>query len=132
MSEAFIENLKMTLLIIGKAGSKEKDCPISWDLYARMIDWLFKDPTSVVSQYKKNSLSLEKKLKDEGKTIESAIKQNDRSIFTHIDLFPSDISKSYGSYINWYSTFLQQKMDQEIIAKLMLFISKMNDQIKKL
>jgi hypothetical protein len=127
MSEAFIENLKMTLLIIGKAGSKESDCPITWNLYSGMIEWLFRDPAKVISQYKKNAGSLAGKLKEEGKTVEGAIKNKDRSIFTHIDLFPADVSKQYGSYINWYSIFLQKRLEDKIVDKLMSFVAKMND-----
>jgi hypothetical protein len=135
MSESLITNLKYTLLIIGKAGTREKDCPVSSTVYGTMIDWLFGDRGNypkIIKKYRESRVLLDDRLQEEGKSFDDVIAQGDRTIFKYIDLFPETTMKEYGAYLRWFSEYLRTRVDDRVIGIISKYITAMDSNIKRL
>lgn len=128
MSESLVKNLKFMLLIIGKAGTRESDCPVSSSLYGAMISWMFDDVSNhpkIIDQYIENRRILDSTI---GHDISEAMK--DRSLFKHINLFPESIRDKYGEQINWFSRYLANRASDKVIDVLYRYIVAMDSNIK--
>lgn len=131
---AIITNFKNMLLYIGKIGSRNSECPMNDKLLGTFIDYLFNDQARVSRipiKYMESRQKLDALYQQKGMTVEQAIKNRDRSIFKHIELFPENLSSQYSDYIKWFSTFLAEEMEEKYIVYIWLYLDKIDEQCLK-
>ena len=129
MSEPLVKNLKNMLLIIGKAGCQQSDCPVPSKLYETMIMWLFDDVgnrSKITTEYASRRKQMEKAMNDDGLSLDEALASRDRTIFRYIDLFPSWVREKHGDKIEWFSSFLMSRATDRVVEYLCRYIEAMD------
>lgn len=143
MSSSFNINFKYCLQYIGKASSKEKDCPLNTFLLDKLINYIFNDTaraSTLIDQYRDSKSDVDKKYAqfhtDDPSyngpiNTDDALSKKDRDLFKYIDLFPKSVSDKYPEYILWFSRFLTSGMKNEHMEFVWRYLNKMNEQVNK-
>lgn len=129
--KAITQNFKNLLIFIGMAGTKCAGCPMDNLTLDLFINYLFNDEAraaKIPEKYMESRARLNKVCADKGTTVPLAIKAKDRSIFTHIQLFPDNVSSNYRPYIDWFSLFLISGMDTAHMSNVWLYLAAIDKQ----
>lgn len=132
MTSTFNTNFKNMILIIGKAASQEADCPINQVLLGKLIDYMFNDlsrASKIADKFKENRDIINESYMKINSNFNDAIKNRDRNLFNHIELFPKELSKQYGSQIQWFSNFLVKGMLDKHMDIIWRYLEKLNNQV---
>lgn len=123
--DIFNTNFKMLLQYIGKVASLEKDCPMNTTIMDAMINYIYGDrerSSYLISHFRENRRKIDCILRESNSSFSMALKNRDRSIFKHMELFPSSLKQKYGQQITWFSNFLEQRMRPEHAQYVWLYI----------
>jgi len=135
MSSAFIGNFKNLVSYLGKAACQEKDCPLDYNLLGQLINFMFNDKENeeqIFPQFTDNIDKMDSIYRKNGSSYKYALKSRDRTLFQHINLFPDKVSKSYSKYIEWFSLFLRERIQDNHIKYIWTCLDKLTEQAERL
>lgn len=140
MTEAFITNFRNMILLIGKAGSEHSDCPVNSQLLSKLIDFMFGNPErypKILEKFRENRTKINEKYIEgtSGSNLDplptdykQALERRDRSFFNFIDLFPKWVREQYQEQIQWYCSFLVNRMEEKHMNFIWKYIEKLDKQ----
>ena len=129
--DLFVSNFKLLIQYICRIGSMEKDCPMNTTIMDLMIQYLFNDrkiSSQLMQHFRASRASIDTIYIKKGSSFKDALVSRDRSIFKHLDLFPSSMREQYGTYITWFSTFLEARMKAEHAHYVWIYLDTLNRQ----
>lgn len=126
----FNTNFKNLILFVGTAASKHKECPLPNVMIQTMVSFIF-DDSSRASKLKdrfRENRDLICQRYGSNVTLTSLIAAKDRSLFNHIDLFPSWVREEHPKTVNWFSEFLANGMEEKYMKWVWAYLDAMNKQ----
>jgi hypothetical protein len=137
MDDPITLNFKHMLQYICKVASTHTTCPMSSEILSFILSWIFDDEkrvSKIVSKYKESRDALNTKYMNttdsKYSTYKDALKHRDRSLFNHIELFPSDMAAKYAQYIEWFSNFLSHDMEEKRMEYVWRYLAKIDEQAR--
>jgi len=123
--DIFNTNFKLLLQYIGRVASMEKDCPMNTTMMDAIIGYIFGDverSSRLMSHFQENRMKIDSIMRGSSSSFVMALKNRDRAIFKHMELFPSSLKQKYGLQITWFSNFLENRMRPEHAQYVWLYL----------
>lgn len=131
----FHANFRNMLLYIGGMAIKEQGCPMNSKILSTFINFIFEDKKNkaqIFPKFIENRAHIDIIYMKNRSSYGEALKNHDRTLFSHIDLFSDSVKSTYPDYINWFSKFLTINANEAHLKYIWTCLEALNRQASSL